>query len=143
MRIQNNFNNNPNFGIKVPVRTALEAASGRFFDDGRIANPRQMKLLAKLGNIEPMKLYSGEVVEALRGMRNGIRKQYPELELAVDRIHNKCDSFDRTFLPEDERKFKQIMKNAIDEEIQKLGKKHIDIKPFSLKDLGLDKYENL
>lgn len=142
MKIQNNFNNNQHFGIKVPIRTALEAASGSFFDDGRISNPRQMKLLAKLGNIEPMTLYSGEVAEALRGIKNGIRKQYPELELALDRIHNKCDSFDRTFLPEDEIIFKQMMKTAIDEEIQKLGKKYIDIEPFSLKDLGLEKYEN-
>ncbi len=138
-----NYYTSPSFGIKIPVRTALEAASGCFFDDAEKSYPRQMKLLAKLGNIEPMKLFTGEVAEAVRGMRNGIRVQHPELHSAAERINKECDSFDRTFFPEDEIEFNKMLKNAINREVTKIGKKYINIEPFSLKDLGLDKYENL
>ena len=144
MEIRNNFayRNNPYFGIKVPVKTALEAASGRFFDEGKIANPRQLKLLENLGNIKPLELYSGEVAEALRNLRIGIRKQHPDLALAADRIGKTCDEFDRTFLPEDEIKFNKLLQSTIKQEIENIGKNNIDIEPFSLKDLVLEKYEN-
>ncbi len=134
---------NQTFGIKVPTRTALEAASGRFFDNSKISYKRQKNLLRKLGNIETRKLYTGELAEALRSMRNGIRKQHPELAIAADRIGKVCDNFDRTFLTENEIQFNEILRTAINNEIKQINKTKIDIEPMALKDLGLDKYENL
>ena len=114
-----------------------------FSTRAKIANPRQLKLLENLGNIKPLELYSGEVAEALRNLRIGIRKQHPDLALAADRIGKTCDEFDRTFLPEDEIKIQQIItKHYKNKKIENIGKNNIDIEPFSLKDLGLEKYEN-
>ncbi|MDE6138270.1 MAG: hypothetical protein K2F57_02230, partial [Candidatus Gastranaerophilales bacterium] len=80
---------------------------------------------------------------AMKGMRHGIRKQHPDIAEAADRIGKMCDSFDRTFLPEDEMKFNELFTKTINNEIKKLNKKEVDITPFSLKELGLDKYEYL
>lgn len=146
MRIQNNYPNfHPNFGIKVPTKVAVEAATGRFLENAKISYPRQNELLSKLGNIDTKKLYAGELSEGLRNMRLVIREKHPDVAAAAERIGAFCDSYnmERTFLLEDEAIFSKNLKDFVNQEVKNLGKKEIDIEPISLKNLGLDKYENI
>ncbi len=146
MKIKNNISkSHPNFGIKVPIKTAVETASGRFLDNAKISYPRQTKLLSLLGNIDSTKLYTGEMAEGMRNMSLVIRKRYPEIAQAAKRISDFCDAYnmERTFLPEDEAIFCTKLKKEVNKETKALGIKEIDIEPISLKELGLDKYENI
>lgn len=147
MKIQNNFSHNihPSFGIKVNTKTALEAATNMFLDDCKISYPRQTKLLSELSSLDIKKLYSGEMAEGLRGMSKVIKNRHPEINESAARIKKECNALnmERTFLPEDEVIFKEKLDNIVNEELKKIGKREIDIEPISLKELGLEKYENI
>lgn len=144
MNIQQNYQPfKPSFGIKVPVKTAIEAASGRFLDDAKISYPRQKNLLSQLGNIDTNHLYAGEMADGLRNMSKVIRERHPEIKNASERINKECDVInqDRTFLPADEIIVREKISRMLNKEAEQIGKEEIDINPISLKDLGLDKYE--
>ncbi|MCM1338544.1 MAG: hypothetical protein NC191_02605 [Muribaculaceae bacterium] len=133
------------FGMKIPVKTAIEAASGRFLRDAKIAHPAQLDLLSKLGSIDVRQLYLGEVADGLRNMSHLIRARHPEVASAAERINKECDIInqDRTFLPESEEIIKKQISQMLNGEAKKIGKKFIDISSMTLEELGLDKYANL
>lgn len=141
MNIQNNYKSNqPNFGIKVPVKTAIDVASGRFLRGAKVSYPAEKDLLSKLGNIDSNKLYTGEYATASRNMSKLIRERHPEINAATEKIGKECDIInkDRTFKPQDEVKISQKISQMLDNEANAIGKKEIDIEPMSLKELGLD-----
>ncbi|MCM1265588.1 MAG: hypothetical protein NC200_05245 [Candidatus Gastranaerophilales bacterium] len=145
MNIQPTYQARPSFGVKVPVKTAIEAATGRFLDDGKIAYPRQRELLSQLSYLNINKLYTGEMADAMRNMSKVIRERHPELKAASERINKECDIInqDRTFLPADEIIVKEKIDKIWNKEAEQIGKDEIDIAPMSIKDLGLDKYTHL
>ena len=146
MKIQSNYiNYKPNFGIKVPTKVAIEAATGTFLENAKISYPRQTELLSTLGNLNTNKLYAGEMTVGLRNMSKVIYKRHPEIAASAERIKAFCNSYNakRTFLPEDEAKFSKELYNIVQNEINTIGKNEIDIEPISLKELGLEKYENI
>ncbi len=140
MNMQTNYQAKPSFGIKVPTKTAIEAATGRFLEEGSIAHPRQSNLLAQLSPLDVNHLYTGEYVTAIRNMTKVIREKHPELKAASERINKECDiiNIDRTFLPNDEIIVKEKNNKIWNKEAEQIGKEEIDIEPMTLKELGLD-----
>lgn len=146
MKIQSNYiNYSPNFGIKVPTKVALEAATGTFLENAQISYPRQTKLLSRLGKLNTNKLYSGEMTNGLRNMSKVICKRHPEIATSAEKIKAFCNSYNmkRTFLPEDEARFSKELSDIVENEINTIGKNEINIEAISLKELGLEKYENI
>lgn len=137
MQIHTNYSyrNNPYFGIKVPTITALEAASGCFLNNCKLSNKRQSRLLFDLTGLDPVRTNKYPIGDIYRLMKHQIIKQHPELGEAADRIHAKLTGTLRTFLPEDEIIFKQVLKDAVKEEIKKLGTRKIELEPFNVKEL--------
>lgn len=137
MEIRTNYScrTNPYFGIKVPTITALEGASGCFLNNCKLSNKRQAKLLFDLTGLDPVRTNKYPIGDIYRLMRKQIIKQHPELGEAGKRIQEKCAKITRTFLPEDEIIFKQVLKDAVKEEIKKLGTRKVELEPFNVKEL--------
>lgn len=145
MKIQKSCEYNQTFGIRVPTKTAIEAASGCFLENASISYPRQCKLLEKLSGLDTKKLYSGELGEGLKNLSRHLRDSYPELAEAAANIKKHCNlvNADRTFYPEDELKIIQGLRKLWNEEANKIEKKYIDIPKIPLRILGLDKYNQI
>lgn len=135
----------PSFGVKVPTKTVLSVATGRFLEEAKVAHPAQMDMLQKVGNLSHEQLYSYQSAEALRNMGNIIRHRHPDVAQSAERISKECDILnrDRTFLPDDEKKVTETINRVVGEEIKKIGKEEIDIEPMNLKELGYDKSDIL
>lgn len=135
----------PSFGVKVPTKTVLSVATGRFLENAKTAYPAQMEMLQKVGNLSHEQLYSYQSAEALRNMGNIIRQRHPNIAKSAERINKECDALnrDRTFKPDDERKVIATINKVVGEEIKNIGKKEIDIAPMNLKELGYDKSDIL
>lgn len=135
----------PTFGVKIPTKTVLSVATGRFLENAKVAHPAQMDMLQKVGNLNHEQLYSYQSTEALRNMGNIIKQRHPDVALSAERINRECDALnrDRTFLPDDEKKVTATIRRVVGEEIQKIGKEEIDIEPMNLKELGYDKSDIL
>ncbi len=135
----------PSFGIKIPVKVAIESAAGCFLDDAKISYPRQNKLLEQLSGLDVNKMYTGQLVDGLRGVRNVIKERFPEIAHSAERIKILCDLLNenRMFEPEGETLIRRIISSFLDYEAKSLKVKNIELEKLSLKDLGLDKYENL
>ena len=133
------------FGIKVPVKTAIEAASGTFLDDAKVSYPRQIGLLGQLSGLDTRKLYTGEVVEGFKGMRRVIKEKHPDIAESSERISKVCRLLNetRTFQAESEELISKVISNFLEYELSHFKNKEIDIDKIALKELGLDKYENL
>ena len=135
----------PSFGIKIPDKVAIESAAGCFLDDAKISYPRQNKLLEQLSGLDVNKMYTGQLVDGLRGVRNVIKERFPEIAHSAERIKILCDLLNenRMFEPEGETLIRRIISSFLDYEAKSLKVKNIELEKLSLKDLGLDKYENL
>ncbi len=135
----------PNFGVKIPTKTVLSVATGRFLENAKTAHPAQMDMLQKVGNLSHEQLYSYQSAEALRNMSHIIKQRHPDVALSAERINRECDILnrDRTFLPDDEKKVTETINRVVGEEIKKIGKEEIDIEPMNLKELGYDKSDIL
>lgn len=135
----------PSFGIKIPVNVAIESATGCFFEDAKISNPRQNKLLEDLSGLDVNKMYTGQLVDGLRGVRNVIRERFPEIAHSADRIKILCDLLNenRMFDAKGETLIRRIISTFLYYEVKNLKIKEIELEKLSLKELGLDKYENL
>ncbi len=140
MRIQQTTS--PAFGIKVPVKTAIEAASGCFLDSPTRSNERQLNLLGQLSGLNPMELYLGEVATGLINMSRHLKEKYPQLKQAANHIRKERAKIikTRTFKPQEEREIAAKLKKLWNLEAKKFGVKELDIEPISLQTLGLDKY---
>ncbi len=130
------------FGMKIPIKTAIEVASGCFLDNAKISCPKQYQLLEQVSGLKVMDLYSGEVAEGLKNLSLILREKYPAIGEAVTNIRKVCNDInkERTFLPEDEKVINKKLKNIWNAEAKKIGTKTIEIDKISLKELGLDKY---
>lgn len=135
----------PSFGIKVPTKTVLSVATGRFLENAKTAHPAQMDMLQKVGNLSHEQLYSYQSAEALRNMGNIIKQRHPKVAQSAERISKECDILnrDRTFKPEDEKKVTATINRMVREEIKNIGQEEIDIAPMNLKELGYDKSDIL
>lgn len=135
----------PSFGIKIPVKTAIEAATGSFLDDAEISNPRQTALFEQLSGLDTKKLYTGEFADGLRGVRKVICERFPEIAQSAQRIRQLCSLLNenRLFDNEGENLIKNIISNFLEYEAKNLKIKEIELEKLSLKELGLDKYENI
>lgn len=144
MEIKNiyGYSQQQSFGIKIPTKIAIEAASGRFLENAKVSYPRQCKLLEQLSGLETIKLYSGEVATGFINLSRHLRENYPPLNTAADNIIKLCDEInkDRSFLTKDEITICKQLKTALSEEIKKIGSKVIQINKISLNELGLEKY---
>lgn len=135
----------PSFGVKIPTKTVLSVATGRFLENAKVAHPAQMDMLQKVGNLTHEQLYSYQSSEALRNMGNIIKQRHPNVAKSAERINKECDALnrDRTFKPDDERKVLATINRVVREEIRNIGKEEIDIAPMDLKELGYDKSDLL
>ncbi|MBD5402784.1 hypothetical protein HDR58_08300 [bacterium] len=140
MEIRNINGYSQSFGIKVPTKSVLEAACGMFLDDAKTSYPARLNLLSKLGNVDTNKLYSNQVVDSFNNLSKVIKRRYPEIADAAERITDYCKDINetRTFLPKDEIRINNLIKRKLSEEIRFIGSTEIDIAPISKKDLGLE-----
>lgn len=138
-------NVSPSFGIKIPVKTAIESATGVFLEDAKISYPRQMDLFEQLSGLDTKKLYTGEVSEGFKGVSRVIKEKFPNIAFSADRISQLCKLLNETrfFDPEGEKLIAKILDNFVDYEINNLKIKEIDMDKIPLEDLGLGKYADL
>ena len=130
MKIQKTDYANPSFGIKIPIKDAVQAASARNLFGTNDSINIEKNVIRKLTNINETQMNEANFSKSVYRLSQILQKNHPELKKAAQQIDNYCEKNYYTMTKDTLKAFAHAV-------IKSTGKDTIDIAPLPAHKLGI------
>ena len=130
MKIQKTDYANPSFGIKIPIKDAVQAASARNLFGANDSINIEKNVIKKLTKINDEQMNDANFGQSVYKLSKILREKHPELKKAAQQIDNYCEENYYTMT-------KKALSTFVNNVIKNTGKDSIDIAPLPAHKLGL------
>ncbi len=130
MKIQATNYANPSFGIKIPIKDAVQAASARNLFGTNNSINIEKNVIRKLTNINDSQMDEANFGKSVYKLSKILQDNHPELKKAAEQIDNYCEKNYYTMT-------KDTLSAFVHAVIKSTGKDSIDIAPLPAYKLGI------
>ena len=130
MKIQSANYANPSFGVRIPIKDAVQAASARNLFGTNNSINMERDVIKKLTRVNDEQLDNAHFGRTVFKLSEILREKHPVLKNAAQEIDDYCDKNFYTMT-------KENLENFVHNVIKNTSKKSIDIEPLPAYKLGL------